>query len=304
MKIPIENISWDDLRFFLHVGRGGSLSAAAQSMSVSHATAFRRLQRLERDIGVQLFSKTRSGYKLTEAGDDLMGVIADLDFEVQTAMRRLNSRDAWPGGVVRVTTTDTLMHQILPPILTSFQRSSGVQLHINTSTALLDIIKGEADVAIRAGGRPPEPLVGRRVCRIESTVYYSKKMRDVTIKNLGVVPWVAGDDSFAHLDSSKWLRAQGLESATVIRTSSYVNLFNLIKNGAGLGVLSCYMGDLEPSLCRLMPPPKEWRSDLWLLTRAELRNVPRIKRLFDAIYDGTRSMVPLFEGQAPISANS
>jgi len=67
-------LSWDDLRFFLHIGRAGSLTAAAQTMAVSHATAFRHLQRLEAEIGVQLFNKTRAGYSLTAAGEDLMQV--------------------------------------------------------------------------------------------------------------------------------------------------------------------------------------------------------------------------------------
>jgi DNA-binding transcriptional LysR family regulator len=296
-----EALSWDDLRFFLHVARGGSLSAAAQTMSVSHATAFRRLQRLEADIGIKLFDKSRAGYALTEAGEELLRVTADVDLEVQSAMRRLSSRDAWPGGVMRVTTTDTLMHQILPPIFTAYQQTSGVQLHVTTSSALLDIVKGEADVAIRAGGRPPEPLVGRKICRIESSIYYSKKMHIVSTKDLSVYPWIAGDESLAHLDSSKWLRKQGLDRSTVIRTSSHINVLNLIKSGAGLGVLACYLGDLEPSLCRLIPPYKEWRSDLWLLTRADLRNVPRVKKLFEAVIDGTHNLLPLFEGMAPKS---
>lgn len=295
-----ETLSWDDLRFFLHVGRAGSLSQAALTMAVSHATAYRRLQRLERELGVRLFDKTRAGYTLTQAGDELMAVANELERQVQTMARSLASRDAWPGGVVRVTTTDTLMHHLLPPILAAYQKSAQVQLHVTTSTALFDIVNGEADVAIRAGGKPPEPLVGRRLCRIESTVYYSRQLQNISLDHLGAYPWVAGDASLAHLDSSKWLRQQGLERATVIRTGSHVNVLHLLKSGAGLGVLPCYLGDLEPALSRLMAPRKDWRSDLWLLTRADLRHVPRIKKLFDAVYEGSRALVPLFEGLAAV----
>lgn len=75
-----------------------------------------------------------------------------------------------------------------------------------------------------------------------------------------------------------------------------------MKAGAGLAVLPCYLGDLEPSICRVMPtPPKAWRSDLWLLTRLELRHVPRIKQLFDAVFEGTRPLVALFEGHAALA---
>ncbi|MCV2367850.1 LysR family transcriptional regulator [Roseateles oligotrophus] len=294
--------SWDDLRFFLHIGRAGSLTAAAGSLAVSHATVFRRLQRLEDEVGVRLFERSRAGYTLTAAGEELLRVAAEMELDLASATRRLGSRAAWPGGVVRLTTTDTLMHAALAPMLSAYQRAAGVQLLINTSTVQQDILKGEADVAIRAGGRPADPLVARRLCRIESTVYRSRKLGGVTPENLADFSWIAGDDTFAHLDSSKWLRQQGLDAQAVLLTNSHVNVLKLVMAGAGLAVLPCYLGDLEPSICRVIQaPPKMWRSDLWMLTRVELRQVPRIKQLFDAVYDGTRAMLPLFEGQAPIA---
>jgi DNA-binding transcriptional LysR family regulator len=185
--------SWDDLRLFLHIGRAGSLMAAAGTLRVSHATVFRRLQQLEAELGVRLFERSRAGYALTSAGQELMQVAADMEIGIASATRRLGSRDAWPGGVVRLTTTDTLMHAALAPILCDYQRASGVQLLINTSTVQQDILKGEADVAIRAGGRPADPLVARRLCRIESTVYRSRKIGGVTPENLADFPWIAGD---------------------------------------------------------------------------------------------------------------
>ncbi len=293
--------SWDDLRFFLHIGRAGSLTAAAGKLGVSHATVFRRLRSLEGVLGVRLFERSRAGYALTEAGQELLQVAADMETGLASATRQLGKRAAWPGGVVRLTTTDTLMHAALAPLLSAYQRQAGVQLLINTSTVQQDILKGEADVAIRAGGRPADPLVARRLCRIESTVYRSRKIGGATPSNLADFPWVAGDDTFAHLDSSKWLHQQGLDANAVLRTNSHVNVLNLVKAGAGLAVLPCYLGDLEPSICRVLPtPPKAWRSDLWLLTRLDLRYVPRIKQLFDAVFEGTRPLVELFDGHAAL----
>ncbi len=293
--------SWDDLRSFLHIARGGSLTAAAQALSLSHATLFRHLQRLESGLGVRLFERSRAGYALTAAGDELLQVASAMELELGVVTRRLGSRAAWPGGVLRLTTTDTLMHAVLPPLLTAYQQKAQVQLQINTSTTLHDLGKGEADVAIRAGGRPPETLVARRLCRIESTVYRSRKIGGVTPSNWADYPWIAGDESFAHLDSTQWLLKQGLDASTVLRSNSHVHILGLVKAGAGLAVLPCYLGDTEPALCRVLAtPPKAWRSDLWLLTRPELRQVPRIKQLFDAVYAGTRPLQALFEGQQPV----
>lgn len=214
--------SWDDLRFFLHIGRTGSLTSAADKLGVSHATVFRRLGSLEAELGVRLFARSRAGYALTEAGKELLQVAADMETELASATRQLGKRAAWPGGVVRLTTTDTLMHAALAPLLSAYQRQANVQLLINTSTVQQDILKGEADVAIRAGGRPADPLVARRLCRIESTVYRSRKIGGVTPGNLADFPWVAGDETFAHLDSSKWLHQHGLDSNAVLRTNSHI----------------------------------------------------------------------------------
>lgn len=299
--MPLTPSSWDDLRLFLHIARTGSLGAAAASLGSSHATVFRGLKRLELEVGVRLFERSRAGYSLSAAGAELLQVAAAMELELAAATRSLGRRAAWPGGVVRLTTTDTLMHAALAPLLTAYRQAAGVQLLISTSTVQQDILKGEADVAIRAGGRPADPLVARRLCRIESTVYRSRRLGGVTPDNLADFPWIAGDETFAHLDSSKWLLQQGLDAQTVLRSNSHVNILNLVKAGAGLAVLPCYLGDLEPSICRVIQaPPKMWRSDLWLLTRPELRQVPRIKQLFDAVYEGTRTLLPLFEGQVPL----
>ena len=291
--------SWDDLRYFLQIARSGSLTGAAAQLKVSHATVFRRLGSLEAELGVRLFQRSRAGYALTAAGQELMQVAAEMETGLASVARQLGQRAAWPGGVVRLTTTDTLMHAALAPTLADYQRKAGVQLLINTSTVQQDILKGEADVAIRAGGRPADPLIARRLCRIESTVYRSRRLGGATPANLADFPWVAGDETFAHLDSTKWLHQQGLDAQAVLRTNSHVNVLKLVKAGAGLAVLPCYLGDLEPSLCRVLPtPPKAWRSDLWLLTRPDLRHVPRIKQLFEAVVEGMRGQVELFEGRA------
>ncbi|MBL8506927.1 MAG: LysR family transcriptional regulator, partial [Chitinimonas sp.] len=145
------------MRFFLHIGRAGSLTAAADKLEVSHATVFRRLGSLESELGVRLFERSRAGYVLTEAGKELLQVAADMETELASATRQLGKRAAWPGGVVRLTTTDTLMHAALATMLSAYQRRADVQLLINTSTVQQDILKGEADVAIRAGGRPADP---------------------------------------------------------------------------------------------------------------------------------------------------
>lgn len=101
------NLAWDDLRFVLAVGRGGSLSGAARALRVNHSTVFRRINQLEERLGVRLFDRLPDGYAPTPAGEALIGLGGRVDEDVVALERRLAGEDLRPSGIVRVTTTDT-----------------------------------------------------------------------------------------------------------------------------------------------------------------------------------------------------
>src|SRR5258708_20549650 len=65
-------IDWDDVRYFLAVARGGSVRAAAERLGVNHATVLRRIAQLEERLGVHMFEKLPSGYRLTAAGEEVL----------------------------------------------------------------------------------------------------------------------------------------------------------------------------------------------------------------------------------------
>src|SRR6202789_1240640 len=65
-------IDWDDVRYFLAVARGGSVRAAAEGLGVNHSTVLRRIAQLEERLGVHMFEKLPSGYRLTAAGEEVL----------------------------------------------------------------------------------------------------------------------------------------------------------------------------------------------------------------------------------------
>ena len=65
-------IDWDDVRYFLAVARGGSVRAAAAHLGVNHSTVLRRIAQLEERLGVHMFEKLPSGYRLTAAGEEVL----------------------------------------------------------------------------------------------------------------------------------------------------------------------------------------------------------------------------------------
>lgn len=209
MTLPAD-IDWDDLRVVLQIARHGRLAAAAAASQVSHATLFRRLKALEARLGVRLFERLRSGYQPTGAGIELIEVTQRVASELQAVTAGLRGRQAWPGGLVRITAADTWMQELLPPLLADYQVRHRVQISLSTGNGLVDLMQGETDVALRSGGPPPEPLVGRRLARVEATVYCSRKLGGVRVDRLKDLPWVGVDNQLQHLTSARWLEQQGL----------------------------------------------------------------------------------------------
>ncbi|QPF72851.1 LysR family transcriptional regulator [Roseateles sp. DAIF2] len=298
VSIP-SGLDWDDLRILLQIARHGRLAAAAEAGPLSHATLFRRLRALEARLGMRLFERLRAGYEPTRAGAELIEFARRMDGELQAVTAGLRGRESWPGGLVRLSAADTWMQGLLPPLLASYQTRHQVQLGFRSGNAMDDVLQGAVDVALRSGGKPPEPLVGRRLARVEATVYCSRKLGGVRADRLADQPWVGVDEQLSHLASARWLEREGLASRVAMRSNSLVHVLQLVRAGVGLGALPCYLGDADPGLRRVFDPPRDWRSELWLLTRVELRPVPRIKALFDHLYEGTRDWVPLLEGMRP-----
>jgi len=156
------------LRLVVAIQRAGSLSGAGRSLSVSHATMFRRLESLERTLQVRLLEWSAIGYTPTPAGEELSVSAARIEEEVFRVERLVVGQDIRPFGTVRVTTTDTLLVGLLTPICADFHRQyPRIELEVAVSPLLFNLSKREADIALRPTPRPQDTLArpqGGRDC--------------------------------------------------------------------------------------------------------------------------------------------
>jgi DNA-binding transcriptional LysR family regulator len=106
---------WDDVRFFLAVARGGSLSGAARTLGVGHVTVGRRIAFLERRLGVTLLNRTPDGFVTTAAGDAVLHQCMAMETAALDLERTAAGRDSLITGSVRVTTTEMLAYQLVAP---------------------------------------------------------------------------------------------------------------------------------------------------------------------------------------------
>lgn len=292
-------LGWDDLRVILAVSQGGTLAAAAERLRVSHATVFRRLNQMERQLGVRLFERRRTGYTPTAAGAEATALAGRLENDIAALQRRIADRDQRVAGAVRITTTDTLLYGPLSAVLPAFRRAHPqIVLEVAVSNTMLDLDKGEADVAIRPSREPPPSMLGRRISAVAMAVYGSRKGPVPEPGVLGRYDWAVPDESLAHTPARRWLEDKGLLSRAVYRANSLFALREAARQGVGLAVLPCYLADPDPQLVRVGAPVPELQSELWLLTHPQLRRTARVKTFVDTLARLLRPLVPLFEGRA------
>lgn len=290
---------WDDLRLVLAIGRAGTLVGAARDLALNHSTVFRRLGALETQIGVRLFERFRDGYSPTAAGEEVIGLAGRVAGDVGDLERRLAGRDLRPSGLVRVTTTDTLVEMITPMLAAFRAAHPEITLELAASNAIFNLSRRDADVAIRPATEPPDMLVGRRVATVGFAVYGAP---DYLKRRAAKLPfeqhdWVAPDDSLAHLKPARWIESTFPPSRIVYRASSLLALQYASRAGLGLAALPCYMGDTDPVLRRLGSPVPEFGSGLWLLTHPDLRRVARIRAFLDFMTPALAAYGPLFAGK-------
>ena len=281
-------LDWADLQYFTAVVRSGSIAGAARALRVNHSTVLRRIASLEAALGVRLFDRLPGGYALTTEGNELNEQLAGLDEQVDAAQRRLTGRDAAITGTIRLTTTDTLLHGLLMPVLARFHATHpGVQVQVAINNSFSSLTQREADVALRGSNRPPPNLVGRRVGDIQTALYASRAY----LKSLGrhadiaAYRWVGSDESLAHLEQAKWLRRNVDEARVALRVDSLVGMVDAVAHGVGAGLLLCPLADARSELVRLAPPDPALDTQVWILTHPDLRQVARMRVFTQFVFD-------------------
>lgn len=293
---------WNEFRIVLAIGRAGSLVGAAKDLGHDHSTVFRWLNSFEKRRGVKLFDRTTNQYLATEAGMQMMIAAERLEAEILTLDRLIAGRDNRLSGKLRITSSETLAYCILNDVLAGFRREyDGIELELLVDNRQLDLLRREADIAIRAT-RPQEGgLFGRKLASTPwafygSTHYIAERGRPAdtaALSSHAVIGW----DSAAVAAASLWLTENISPRAFAYRSSSLINQLMAVKAGLGLALLPCYLGDQEPDIERVQEPLDELTRELWLITHKDLRHTARVRAFFDHVGGGLLARRALLEGE-------
>ena len=283
-----ESLEWSDLQYFLAVVERGSIGAAAQALQVNHSTVLRRIANLERTLSVRLFDRLPRGYALTAHGHELAASIAGVPELLDAAQRRITGADLALSGTIRVTAPDTLIQELLLPLLAEFQsQHPKVRMELIAGSAFLNLTQREADVAVRGSNKPPENLVGRRAGVIRTALYASRAyLKTLKARHTEAdYRWIGHDAALSHLQSAKWIAKHVASERVVLRVDSLVAMAQAVAAGFGVAWLLCPLADSRPGLKQLEPPRTDLDTQIWVLTHPDLKRVARIKALTDFLFD-------------------
>lgn len=289
---------WDDLRYLLAVARHGSAAAAARALDVTHATVLRRVQAAEKAFGLRVFERAAGRFRVAQQARPLIEMAETIERQVQDTRRQVSARQAVLEGTLRVTTTESLMHCLLQPLLQEFTlRHPGIVLELVVTNQVLDLDRHEADVSIRPAANPPEFLVGRRLSRLEFAVYGVKSFAGSKPDELAGLNWLVPDESLSHSPVGRWLRGEIAPKRIVMQANSFLALRGMAEAGLGVAVLPCFVAAASPSLVRIADAV-EATSQLWILTHPEWRHSARVKAFMDHVARGIRRHRDVLEPSA------
>ena len=282
-------VNWEDLRYVLALRRAGSLGAAARALKCEASTASRRLAALEASLGVQLVVRTPEGMTLNAAGVSVADLAETIDRGVTELERTIGGEDSRPEGVVKLATTDTVASFLMAGLIPLRDEHPKIQVQLVVGNAGHDLLRKEADVAVRMYREQAPTLISRKIGEIGWSLYAARSLVDRTgcavpidTNTLLGLPVIRFGEGLAHSTAGQWLAANTRAEDVVLSGTSVASVINAVKAGLGVSLLPCFTAHEDTSLVRLTPTVLA-RVEAFLVIPPEHRETLRVRLVMDAI---------------------
>lgn len=261
-------MEWDDVRIFLAVARATGLAAGARSVGVDRSTASRRIASLETALGTRLFLRTRDGLRLSAAGAALIERAERMAEEARAIESTAARSTEEVHGRVRLATTESLAAMLVRAgLLELSRRHAGLAIELLADNRVVDMTRGEADLALRIARTREPSLRVKRVARLPFALFASDaylarhRARTRSERDLDGHDAVTLGGELASLPEARWISARPVR--VVLRTTSVTALLAAVIDGFGVAALSGVWAERDLGLTRLftieaIPPRPLW----------------------------------------------
>lgn len=255
---------------------------------------------LEARLGRELVARHPTGYRLTEFGQTLVAYAERVEAAIHALEGRVGDAARDRSGVIRLTCPEPIVHRLSPLIDRFHAHYPGLRVEFVTSDRYLDLLKGEADVALRSGDTDDD-LVGRKIADSIWAVYASRTYverhgKPERIEDLSGHRLVGLDEAMCNHRAVVWLSKVAPVTAIVARSNSILGLVQSVRSGLGVGPLPTAIADEQPDLVRVLGPIPELSRSWRILTHSDLRHTHRISSLFDFIAEEQDALKSILTG--------
>ncbi|MDP9812167.1 DNA-binding transcriptional LysR family regulator [Rhizobium tibeticum] len=275
-------IDWESLRYFAALARAGTLLGAARALGVEHATVSRRVAGLEEQTGVKLVDRRGRRILLTPEGERVAAMAERMGEEALAVERLGLAAGATLAGEVRISAPPTLVAAFLPAALVALRgRHPDIGITIVGETRYASLDRREADIAVR-------------MTKPEQGNFVISKLGDVafgfyaTAAYLAATPqeqrtFIAYDETMASAPQSMRLAEAAEGRKVALRATTLEFQLAAARAGGGIGMLPNFMLAGLDDLVEAIPQPRPLTRELWLVVHADIRSVPIVRVVMDAL---------------------
>ncbi|MFT7722707.1 MAG: LysR family transcriptional regulator [Roseateles sp.] len=292
-------LPWDLLHTFLGVLREGSLSGAARALGLTQPTAGRHVAALEALLDQALFTRAPTGLLPTEAALALRGHAEQMEAAAAALQRAATARGDGVCGTVRVTASEVIGVEVLADVFARLRaQHPGLVLELSLSNQLQDLLRREADIAVRMTPPGQSQLIARRIGRVDLGLharpdYLDRCGRPATPADLRRHALI-GFDTLTPFIRAGAKRLGGIgRDGLALRCDSDLAQLALMRAGAGIGFCQVALAWREPRLERVLAGAFGWPLDTWVAMHEDLRHSAPCRVVFDALAEALARHVAL-----------
>ena len=287
IKTPSRDFDWSLARTFLAALESGSLLGAAKRLGSSQPTVGRQIAELESQLGVALFERTGRGLVPTQSALQLAASAQAMEVAALQLARSGSGAQKQVSGTVRITASQPVACYLLPPILSDMRRAlPEIQVEIESSNVVSNLLRREADIALRMVRPDQATLVARKIGAIKVGTYASRDYlarRGTPKQPMDLI----GHDMIGYdkgEDIIRGFRAFGQSisrEAFAFRTDDLIVQWEAVRAGLGIGFYANYLARADPDVLRILPAMALPELPMWLTVHREIRSSQRIRAVFD-----------------------
>lgn len=282
---------WNRARAFLVTAEEGSLSAAARSLNMSQPTLGRQVSQLEQELGVALFEREGRGLELTPNGLELVQYVRAMGDAANMLSLAASGKSQDIEGSISISATEDAAVFVLPSIVKKLHAlHPGIEIEIIASNTESDLLRREADIAIRGFQPKQMDLIARKLKPVAANYYATAEYiaqigAPKCLQDLSNAKFVGFEKSGGMIERLSQMGLSLTKKNFPFLSANRLVHWELVKQGICIGIFAEEAAESEPLLCKVLPNIPSLVSDIWLVVHRELRMNRRVKTVFDFLVD-------------------